>query len=249
MKILAIGNSFSEDATKYLHQMAKADGVDLKVVNLYIAGCSLETHWNNVLADAKAYEYSINGEFKGRMASIKEVLLEEKWDFITLQQNSGLSGIKESYYPFIRNISNYVSELAPKAKQVIHETWAYEINSSHAAFPRYNNSQETMFNKLKEAYYSVAKEMDMPLIPCGDAVQELRKDKAFDYENGGISLCRDGYHMHLIYGRYLTGALWYKFFTGRPIMENSFSFEVEEEVDKNLIYLIKDFLDKKYIFK
>ena len=33
MKILAIGNSFSEDSTYYLHQIAAADGVDVKVVN------------------------------------------------------------------------------------------------------------------------------------------------------------------------------------------------------------------------
>ena len=48
MKILAIGNSFSQDATRYLHQIAKADNYDLTVVNLYIGGCSMETHWNNI---------------------------------------------------------------------------------------------------------------------------------------------------------------------------------------------------------
>ena len=121
MNILAIGNSFSEDATKYLNQIAKADDVDLKVVNLYIPGCCLETHWNNILTDTKAYEYNKNGEFHGRMAGIKEVVLEEKWDYITLQQCSGLSGIKESYYPFIKNISNYLRELSPHSIQVIHE--------------------------------------------------------------------------------------------------------------------------------
>ena len=41
MKVLAIGNSFSQDATRYLHQIAKANQFDLKVVNLYIGGCSL----------------------------------------------------------------------------------------------------------------------------------------------------------------------------------------------------------------
>lgn len=30
MKVLAIGNSFSQDATRYLHQIAKADKFDLK---------------------------------------------------------------------------------------------------------------------------------------------------------------------------------------------------------------------------
>ena len=47
-KILAIGNSFSEDAARYLHQTAKAAGVDTKVVNLFIGGCPLERHWKNI---------------------------------------------------------------------------------------------------------------------------------------------------------------------------------------------------------
>ena len=34
--IAQIGNSFSEDATHFLHQIAEADNVSMKVVNLYI---------------------------------------------------------------------------------------------------------------------------------------------------------------------------------------------------------------------
>ena len=38
MNILAIGNSFSQYATRYINAIAKADNVDLTVVNLYIGG-------------------------------------------------------------------------------------------------------------------------------------------------------------------------------------------------------------------
>ena len=48
MKILAIGNSFSEDAMYYLKNIADADGVEVKAVNLYIGGCNLERHWKNI---------------------------------------------------------------------------------------------------------------------------------------------------------------------------------------------------------
>ena len=57
INILAIGNSFSEDATHYLHQIAKGSGIATKVVNLYIGGCSLETHCKNILDKEKAYRY------------------------------------------------------------------------------------------------------------------------------------------------------------------------------------------------
>ena len=50
-KILAIGNSFSEDATSYLEDIATCGGEDCKVVNLYIGGCSLERHYNNIVGN------------------------------------------------------------------------------------------------------------------------------------------------------------------------------------------------------
>ena len=50
MKILCIGNSFSEDATRYIHQIARADGYKMKVVNLYIGGCSFSQHFKNIMA-------------------------------------------------------------------------------------------------------------------------------------------------------------------------------------------------------
>ena len=55
MKVLSIGNSFSCDAQRYLHRIAKKDGVQLKTVNLFIGGCSLRTHYLNALQDAAAY--------------------------------------------------------------------------------------------------------------------------------------------------------------------------------------------------
>ena len=44
-KVLAIGNSFSEDATHFLHQICESSGIENEVVNLYVGGCSLERHW------------------------------------------------------------------------------------------------------------------------------------------------------------------------------------------------------------
>ena len=48
MRILAIGNSYSQDATRYLHQIARRGGVALNVSNLYIGGCPLSRHFKNM---------------------------------------------------------------------------------------------------------------------------------------------------------------------------------------------------------
>ena len=63
IKLLVVGNSFGDDCTHYLHQVARADGVDIKAVNLYIGGCSLYRHYRNMLSGEAVYDYQINGFF------------------------------------------------------------------------------------------------------------------------------------------------------------------------------------------
>ena len=91
MKILSIGNSFSQDAQRYLHNLAKADGESIKCVNLYIGSCSLRTHYINMLENNKAYSFEFNGETTGLKVSITDALASDDWDYITLQQVSLLS--------------------------------------------------------------------------------------------------------------------------------------------------------------
>ena len=61
MKILSIGNSFSQDAQRYLYRLAKKAGDTFKTVNLYIGGCSLRTHYINALEDKADYWFEYNG--------------------------------------------------------------------------------------------------------------------------------------------------------------------------------------------
>lgn len=65
-----------------------------------------------------------------------------------------------------------------------------------------------MYRRLSEAYEGIARELELPLIPSGDIIQEVRGLPPFRYQEGGRSLCRDGYHMDYLYGRYLLGAAW-----------------------------------------
>src|SRR5690625_7172324 len=46
LRILAIGNSFSEDAIEnYLHELAAEAGIKMIIGNMYIGGASLDLHW------------------------------------------------------------------------------------------------------------------------------------------------------------------------------------------------------------
>lgn len=222
IKILAIGNSFSQDSTTYLYDIANVANTQIKVVNLYIGGCSLETHWQNIEVDATAYDYQLNGQSSNRKISIKEALQEDTWDYVTIQQVSNDSGLIDSYYPYINKILGYVKQYAPQAEQLIHQTWAYEIDSDHGAFTNYQSDQTKMYQALTDAYQRVADELSLKIIPCGQVIQALRANPLFDYANGGISLCRDGFHMSLAYGRYAVAATWYEFILHQNILDNSF---------------------------
>lgn len=229
VNILAIGNSFSQDATTYLHDLAKSGGIDTKVVNLYIGGCSLERHWNNIEQNKADYQYQLNGvPQEEHFVSIDEALKEEKWDYIVTQQCSGYSGLLDTYYPYLGNLLTYVQTKCPGAKRVVMQTWAYEQDSTHEHFKFYHNSQEEMYQKLSECYGKVSKEYKTGLIPVGDLIQNLREKDPFIYQKGGKSLCRDGFHMHLLYGRYAVAALMFEYLLGGDIMENPYLPPVQD---------------------
>ena len=57
IKVLAFGNSFSDDATVYIDDIAKADGKDLRVANCAKGGCSLNQHYRYMLNSEAAYNF------------------------------------------------------------------------------------------------------------------------------------------------------------------------------------------------
>lgn len=234
MKILSIGNSFSEDAHRWLHTLAELHNVDIQTANLYIGGCSLETHWKNFEENNAFYDYQVNGNEAEEKISIKDALLREKWDIVTLQQVSDLSGLPESYEPYISALYEKVKTTLPDAEIRLHRTWAYEIDSEHPGFVNYNNSQQEMYKKIKSATKEIAEKLNIKIIPSGDTIQTLREStKAFDYQNGGVSLCRDGYHLTYDIGRFAAAATWFVCLTEEKITVTEF-----EDFDKRLVRVI-----------
>ena len=129
MRILTIGNSFSDDATRYLSQVAKSQGVHFEVVNVCIGGCPLERHYRNMLSGAKDYLLCYNGSYTGFNVTLEEALLSRPWDIVTIQQVSHDSPRKETFYPYITELVDYIRTCQPKAKLLLQETWAYEDGS------------------------------------------------------------------------------------------------------------------------
>ena len=215
IKILAIGNSFSEDATFYLAEIAAAGGRPMILGRLYIGGCSLERHWQNVRSGSEDYLYNHTSR-QQVPSSIAFGLKAEDWDFVTLQQASHFSGLPETYHPFLENLSAYVKVMAPRARQAVHQTWAYAQNSEHPGFASYHNDQDEMYHCLRNAYSRAAEIIHADaFLPVGDSWQLARKTAI------GDNLCRDGFHGNEK-GRYLGAAVWYEVLLGGDIRKNTF---------------------------
>ena len=237
INVLSIGNSYSSDAHTYIHPIAKADGVELNTVNLYIGGCSLYMHYVNMLSGEKCYALEVNGTNTRFNVSLKEALLNRNWDVITLQQASFLSVNYSEYQPYLNELAAFVRRMVPKAKLSIHQTWAYEQGSVHLNNLDGYINQKDMFNDLKNAYDKAASDINADfIIPSGAVFQDL-------LESGIEKVHRDGSHASLGCGRYALGLLWYKMITGNCIDKNSFSL-FDEEITPSQIQIVKSCVNK-----
>ena len=217
LKLLAIGNSFSVDALEHLGGVLEELGVeDITLMNLYIGGCSVDTHWEKISGDLGAYTlYKYDSASKSMKsintsAKVSETLALEEFDVVTLQQASGQSG-KADKFGNLQNLINYVQENEPSADIYWHMTWAYQ--GGYSGLSSYGNSQMTMYTSILSVVNDIIKTNSAfkGIIPSGTAVQNLRTS------NLGDTLTRDGFHMSYGIGRYTLALTWAKYLTGMDI--------------------------------
>ncbi len=226
IKILAIGNSFSDDATQYLWDIYTDAGYEEVIIgNMYIGGCNIYWHWINMgfadeattSANYSTYEYRKNTT--GTIVNTSGVTLntaiaDEDWDIITLQQASHFSGVNldQSYFP---DIFSYINQYAtnPNVKFYWQMTWAYSQDSTHDQYWRYDNDQMTMYNAIvsKTQEVIVPSEYFDGIIPSGTTIQNLRTSSL------GDTLTRDGFHLTYDVGRYAAALTWFAALSGESV--------------------------------
>jgi hypothetical protein len=236
MRILSIGNSFSQDATRYLHDIAKADGVELQAANLYIGGCPLEQHYRNMQSGKKDYELQFDGHMTGFYVSMDEALLSRRWDVVTLQQQSSRSCRYETFQPYLQELAEYVRKCQPQAKILMHQTWAYEDGSSMLHNVAGYETAEAMLADIRSAYAQAAESIRADgLIPAGELMGKLAQ--------AGMTVHRDTFHASLGAGRYALGLLWFRMLTGRSVAQNPFR-NFAEPIEQATVARIKAFVDE-----
>ena len=216
LRILAIGNSFSDDGMEYLPALLEnLDIKDVEVARLYVGGCSLQQHLSffNEQKSPYIFNHSEAGEnhwveHKSKV-SLQYALSMGEWDIITLQQQSGKSGLYDSYEPYLGELIQIIKEQQPSARIAWHMTWSYSTDSSHGEFPNYDRDQQKMLQAIYDSTQQALQahpEIEI-VIPAGTTIQSLRMSAINNHPH---DLTRDGYHMGLGAGRYALACTWYE---------------------------------------
>ncbi len=246
LKVLAIGNSFSQDAVEqYLWQLAASQGDTLTIGNAYIGGCSIDRHWQNAQTGDSAYVYRkvIDGQRRVRENTpLGYIVTDEPWDIITLQQVSQLSGDTTSFGN-LPLLIDYVQQtfaeryIQPAAKSKRgsrqqpeapadsvtmpslwwHLTWAYPRHSKSQPFrTMYHGDQLTMYRRILEAA-----DYELPLVGISrripTGIAVQRARRAV-----GDVLNRDDIHLSLVEGRYTAACTWCEMLTGSMVLGNAY---------------------------
>ncbi len=223
IRILAIGNSFSEDGVEnYLHELAHTDNKKIIIGNMYIGGAPLSLHLANSKNGANKYSYrkiGLDGVKQTKdQVTLEQGIMDESWDYISFQQASPLSGKYDVIMQSLPDLITYVREkIGAKPKFIYHQTWAYQHDSKHAGFANYNKDQLTMYQAIAETTKRLNKEFKFTfVVPAGTAIQNARTSSI------GDNFTRDGYHLQLDYGRFTAACAWYGKLFNTDVRKNSY---------------------------
>ena len=180
LKVLMIGNSFSQSVLKYLPKIVEAGKQHkLLLANAYIGGCTLERHCSNIDAEKtkpslKPYAYNTT-KGRGKKIKLSDAIKAEKWDIITIQQGSTHSPYKGKTQKYGKKLIAFVKQLAPQAEIVVHQTWAYRADHNWFTKKGATLTRQKMHDMLTENYMELARSNNLRMIPMGNAVQLFRE--------------------------------------------------------------------------
>ena len=206
LRVLDIGNSYTEDATHYLPEIVAASGIDTSDMCLYrtFRGGASFKNWYDIYHNQDASTYTIskvvgglNADISGTAAAnngekFRNTLTNNEWDLIIIHQVS-------QYAPYYsrweeNNNAGYLSKLIrlirkhqPKATigfLLVHSYWSnYSGNSEKSSLKRWQLIADSAM-KLRANY-----DINF-IIPYGTAIQNLRASSL----NNDYDLTADGTH-------------------------------------------------------
>ena len=211
IRLLAIGNSLSENPLTYLEPLAASCGAaSLIIGHATLSGCTLARHWRLAEYTAhhpehKTYNFTAGGPATawqpGRTVNLQEALADQAWDLVTINQASIPGPDRDSFEPWLGYLMERIRTLAPGAEILLNQTWAYREDAPYLI--EKGLTSETMFERLRANYDFYAKRYGCRIIPVGEGIQRVRRhpdhtfshpDPHFDFFNAKPPAlpCQDG---------------------------------------------------------
>lgn len=221
LKVLDIGNSYTQDAQTYLPQIIKASGIDddFSLYRAFRPSASFKT-WVDCWNDSDNEYYSIDfcagtslGGISGSGSAsdgalFRKALQSVKWDIILIHQVSTYSNDYSLWEGngtggYLQELIRIIRVTNPQATIGYLMTHSYRgsywANSEGSSYLRWRNIADAT-KQLKLEYG-----IDF-IIPYGTAVQNLRASSL----NDGYEFSEDGTHMGAGLGDYVAGCCYFE---------------------------------------
>jgi hypothetical protein len=194
VRLLTIGNSFADNALKFLPGIVGATENKLIYARANLGGCTLQRHWDHVEKYEADQQDKAGSPYGNGQASLQKRLQQEPWDVVTIQQVSWQSHDPTTFRPYAGKLHAYIRRHAPQSKILLHQIWAYRVDD-----PRFTpqnegkepHTQAVMYQQVRDAYHTIANELNVGILPSGDAMYladtnqqwGYRPDKEFNFND------------------------------------------------------------------
>lgn len=194
LKILVIGNSYSNDSFMYLPFILKNYGIDIELGIYYRAGGTLKNHvdeWNSANQPLYNIDTAIQTTWQTTSGKTPKTAVEFKdWDIIVLQQSSEASVKLETFEPYARNLIQLIN--GARSGKPYKLGWNININRK-ASGSDYESIAKTILSNIKA---TIDKEPISIIFPYGTAIFLSRKDATIgNISDGGYGWASDYVHL------------------------------------------------------
>ena len=214
IRVLAIGDGYVLDAMEnHLYAMLKGAGYEkVQLGILYAANSTLDTHYNAVKNDTKAYEFrqTTDGNWKKQAKTAASAAFKAaKWDYVVVQQAAVDAGVTTTYRK-LGDLTALIAQQCDDATLMWHMGWSFRRQSDVEGFEKYKYNEKVMYEAIVESTLKqVLRNNDiMGILPTATTIQNLRTSTLRD------SLTTDGVRLTDSYGDYAAALTWYSILTG-----------------------------------
>ena len=191
LKVLCLGNSFTEDAFNYVPWILSSIVPELKLsFGLCVKGGGTLKNYYNALNNnsndflsyfTKWTTSKNNWEYCDINGNVEKAITEEDWDLIILQQYSWHSDNYSTYQPYLNDLIKSIYNRVKKTVKI-----GFLITPSNKS--DYNESCINFQNILEAVEKAINNSLIEFVIPCGTALQNARTTHLRDIgQNGNLT--------------------------------------------------------------